>query len=579
MNKFTLLYSLCFVAAILMGSALAGCGPTVPPDTGKEAPSSRGAEVSIEDRDPNRLWCKEHSTYEDECLICHPELKDKKKPKVEEPDPGLLLCKEHGVYEDQCFVCHPEIKPSPDDLDPARLFCKEHGVYEDTCFLCHPELKEKLKKAPQPKTEKRDPDRLWCKEHDVYEDECDKCHPELKDKKKGASAASADNSKALMCKEHGVPELECGICHSDRLANMAVGDGMKVRFASGASTSKAGVEMGNPATSSGGAGQQLLGQVSFNRNKLAMVTPLGGGVVTEVLKDVGDMVEAGDVLATVQSPDIAEARSEYLKVLAEGHLTQQTLAREQDLHKREISARQDLEQAQAAAAVADAAVAESKQHLLNLGLSKDELAAVASEGATSSMQVRAPFAGTIIERTAVMGTAVEPGDALFTVADLSSMWMQLSVPEAELSSMQVGALVQARFEAYPGVAFEGEISWVAPTVNADTRMLEVRAILANPQGLLKEGLFGRASLAGFAQRAGVTVPADAVQDVDGKAVVFRKLEDDLFETRLIETGGLQDGSIAILAGLAPDDEIVTQGSYIMKSELLKARLGAGCTDD
>ena len=110
-------------------------------------------------------------------------------------------------------------------------------------------------------------------------------------------------------------------------------------------------------------------------------------------------------------------------------------------------------------------------------------------------------------------------------------------------------------------------------------MLQARAVLANPQGLLKDGLFGRASLAGFAEQDALTVPASAVQEVDGKAMVFRKIEDDLYQTRFITTGAAHEESILVLAGLAPDDEIVTRGSYIVKSELLKARLGAGCTDE
>jgi cobalt-zinc-cadmium efflux system membrane fusion protein len=291
-------------------------------------------------------------------------------------------------------------------------------------------------------------------------------------------------------------------------------------------------------------------------------------------------VTAGEVLAVVHSRDIAAARSKYNKAIAESRRAKLTLAREQDLHEEEISARKDLEQAQAAAAVADAAVIESRQYLQNLGLSEKEIEnSVRQRKDTSSLPVRAPFSGTVIERNAVIGTAVAPGDDLFTVADMSTMWMQVSVAEAQLSSVRVGSLVQARFDVYLGISFEGKIAWVAPTVNPETRMLQARVVLANPQGLLKEGLFGRASLSGFAERNALSVTAGAVQEIDGKAVVFRKLEDDLYETRLVTTSVAHDGNVLVMAGLAPDDEIVTGGSYIVKSEFLKARLGAGCTDD
>ncbi len=248
------------------------------------------------------------------------------------------------------------------------------------------------------------------------------------------------------------------------------------------------------------------------------------------------------------------------------------------MFKKEISARQDLEAAQAASAVSQSAVNESRQHLLNLGLTQAEIDAAAKGRAASVVSVRAPFAGTVIARTAVRGSAVEPGVALFQVADLSAMWMQLSVPESRLASVHAGAQIQVRFDAYPERAFDGTIEWIAPAIDGQSRMIQARAVLANPEGLLKDGLFGRATIAGLAKEDEVTVPASAVQDVDGRQVVFRKIEDDLYETRLVEAGPAADGRIPILAGLALQDEIVTEGSNIVKSEFLKERLGAGCAD-
>ena len=212
-------------------------------------------------------------------------------------------------------------------------------------------------------------------------------------------------------------------------------------------------------------------------------------------------------------------------------------------------------------------------------MTPQEIDEVARGHATdSTLSVRAPFAGTIIERDAARGAAVEPGDALFRVADLSTMWMEFAIPESQIAAVPTGTRIQARFEAYPGVSFDGEVQWIAASLDAQTRMVKARAVLANPQGLLKDGSFGRVSLAGFAEKAGLSVPSSAIQNVDGRPVVFRKLEDDLFETRPVELGAASNGHVVILAGLASDDQIVTEGSYVVKSELLKARLGAGCAD-
>lgn len=440
----------------------------------------------------------------------------------------------------------------------------------------------------------RDPNRLWCAEHNTYEDECAICHPELKRSaddghghhssgghahNHGAHAEDSADGSPLMCAEHRLPEAECGNCQPDALSSIPVGKGLKVRFASAESTTRAGVLLGQPASAAVGVSHELLGQVSFNRNRFAALTTLVPGVVAEVHKDVGERVTEGEVAAYVQSPDMAQVVSEYRKAIAEARLAAQSLSREKDLFEKQISARQDLEAAQAASSVSQSAVNEARQRLLNLGLTQTEIDAAARGGAVDSvLPVRAPFEGTIIERSAVRGAAVEPGSALYQIADLTTMWMNLSVPESQLAAVSTGLRIQARFDAYPESVFEGTIVWIAPLVDPQTRLLQARAVLENADGKLKDGMFGRVQLAGLERQAEVTVPADAVQDIDGASVVFRKLEDDLFETRRVEVGPAAQGRIVVLAGLAPEEEIVIEGSYIVKSELLKARLGAGCAE-
>lgn len=546
----------------LLATGFVACGKTdgtenTAAEKATTTSDAAGTAKTAEPRDPNRLWCKEHGIYEDECLICHPE----------------LAKKASGASAQDA------------SRDPNRLWCNEHGLYEDECVICHPELAKAPKAEPTAQAAPRDPNRLWCKEHGVYEDECYICHPELKEKVQSGKASqappesadrAAGTTAALMCKEHGVPEAECGICHPELLAGLPAGKGLKVRFASGASASKAGIATTTPVAAVSGAPQELTGQIAFNRNGLAAVTPLVGGVVVEVLKDVGDAVKAGEVLAVVKSAEAAKTQSEYAKALAEAKLARQVYEREKLLHERKISARRDMEEAQATVAISQSAVDEARQHLLNLGLT--EAQAKGGENSTSLLPIRSRLDGTVIERKAVRGTAVEPAEELFQVADLSTVWMQLSVPETHLAHVQAGSKVRARFDAYPGMTFEGEIQWIAPRINPQTRMLEARAVFPNAQRLLKDGLFGHASLGGPGEGSLLTVPSEAVQEIEGHPVVFRKLEDDLFETRRVELGAAQDGQVVILAGLAPGEEFVSEGSYVVKSELLKAKLGAGCTD-
>jgi cobalt-zinc-cadmium efflux system membrane fusion protein len=469
---------------------------------------------------------------------------------------------------------------SEEARDPSRLWCNEHSIYEDECFICHPELASKqtlnlVQDAQGDAT--RDPNRLWCNEHSIYEDQCLICHPELANQKPHAEATAAGS---LMCNEHGVLEKECGICHPELLPGLPIGKGLKIRFSSDASVIKAGVELGHSQSASSNVTPDLLGQLSFDRNKLAVITPLGKGVLREIFVDVGDFVQAGQLLATVSSPAIAKAKSDYLQVLADAELRRKVYAREKGLHEEKVSAGLDFEKAKAALAASQSAIDHGLQGLMNLGLSDSEIEEVArSQSRNSNMPIRAPFTGTVVGRNAVLGTAVEPGAPLLQVADLSTMWMELSVPETQLAGVKRGTRIQARFDALPGLAFDGELTWIAFSVDERTRMVKARVELANGQHLLKQGMFGRAKPTGVSQMASLSVPEKAVQIVDGLSVVFVKLEADLFEARPIQHGAARDGHIPILSGLSPNDTIVIAGSYIMKSEFLKARLGAGCVHD
>ncbi len=531
---------LAIVTAIALLGMNVGCEKVPAAEEKKPAATAQPA-AEKQARDPNRLWCNEHGVYEDECVICHPEIANKKKAgATQERDPNRLWCNEHGVYEDECYICHPELKDkAAADKGHEHAPGEEHGEHDG----------HDHGPAQKPAADSHD-------DHDH------------------GSAAGG-----LFCKEHNLPEAECGNCRPDALASIPVGEGLKVRFASNASISKAGVEVGSPTNSRATAQREFLGQVTFNRNQLSGITPLTDGVVIDVAKDVGQRVEAGEVLATLRAPEIAEVRREYATAQAEAGLANQTLAREKDLFKREISARQDLEAAQAAVAVHQSAIEEARQHLLTLGLSKEEISDVLSGKRNEPvLSLRTPIAGTIIARDASRGKAAKTDHTLFEIADMSTMWFEFSVPEDQLASIVPGTKISARFEAYPGVSFDGEVQWIAAAVDPQSRAIKARAVLANPQAMLKDGLFGRATIAGAASADGLSVPATAIQDVDGRPVVFRKLEEDLFETRPVEIGATNGGNVLVLAGLDASYSVVTQGSYVVKSELLKARLGAGCTD-
>jgi cobalt-zinc-cadmium efflux system membrane fusion protein len=466
-------------------------------------------------------------------------------------------CARHDLPVSECFICDPGLR------EPGRLWCVEHDRYEDRCFLCHPELEA--------------PGRLWCNEHNLYEDECTLCHPELRPAVR-PSATTA--SVVLECQEHGVPEQECGICHPELAATLAPGSGLKIRFESARSAAKAGVEIARPVMGSNLSDTEVLARVTYDQNHFARVTPLTGGVVSQVVADVGQSVSRGDHLATLSCPEVARVKSEYLSARAEEALKHIILKREQGLVAQEISAQQDLDHAHAEHEIARNTTAMARQRLLNFGLTELAIVNVEQTGsASSALEVLAPFAGTIIDRHAVPGESVAPGDALFKIADLSSMWLELSLPEDELSSVSVGQPLVVKFDGQAGLEVSGRLTWIGTGVDDESRMVKGRAVLPNPNRLLRHGMFGHARLQTESGFDVLYVPADAVQHIDGFPFVFSRLADDLFELRRVALGGRGDAGVEIVAGLNREDEIVVTHSFAMKSELLKSRLGAGCVDE
>jgi cobalt-zinc-cadmium efflux system membrane fusion protein len=285
-------------------------------------------------------------------------------------------------------------------------------------------------------------------------------------------------------------------------------------------------------------------------------------------------------LATLSSPEVARGKSAYLSARVEEELKLTVLAREQELVAQKVSAQQELDQARAEYEIAGNATATAHQQLLNFGLTEAAVLLLEETGSPSSeLDILAPLSGTIVDRHAVPGEAVEPGDALFKIARLSSMWLELSIPEDEVTLVSVGQSVGATFDAQPGVEATGRVTWVGSSVDEQSRMVKGRAVVPNPDRLLRHGMFGRARIRTENASDGLYVPASAVQRIDEFPFVFIRLADDLFELRRVSLGARAGAKVAIVAGLDPEDEIVVTHSFILKSEFLKSRLGAGCVNE
>lgn len=370
------------------------------------------------------------------------------------------------------------------------------------------------------------------------------------------------------CPEHNVPEVVDALCNPEGVAMLRPGEGMKVRLASPQVAERVGIATTSPLPAEE-AGGSWPGQVVFNRDRLARLAALSSGTVLKVRAGLGEQVRAGAVLAEIAAPEAAGLRGERATAESRRDLAATVFQREKDLFEKGISSRQEYQQAEAELRQAESAVVQARQQAEAIGL----------HGNGSILTIRAPFAGVVVERMAVVGEAVAPGTPLYTVADLSSLWVEISAPEDALLTMRPGLGVKVSFAGLPGRTFPGKIFWVAPALDERTRMLRAIAEIDNRDGLLKSGLFGDVRPAGRNPAANaLAVPADALQSVDGQPFVFVRLEEDLFELRRVAAGRKANGVVTIAAGLSPRDQVVSTQAFALKSEVLRARLGASCAD-
>jgi cobalt-zinc-cadmium efflux system membrane fusion protein len=311
-------------------------------------------------------------------------------------------------------------------------------------------------------------------------------------------------------------------------------------------------------------------------DRLAHITPLADGVVRRVSAELGQKVRRGEVLAELSSSRIAEAKAELLMALADETVSSEALSRERELFDGGMSSERDLQDAEARQTTALAGRRAAEQLLLDLGLDRQALErAVAEQEVGSALPLTAPFNGTVIERDAVIGDLVTVGERMFTVADLSTLWVSLAVSEGDVASLRVGQPVEIRSPSL-GRELDGEITWISSRLNESTRMAEVRAEVPNLDESLRAGMYVDASIIVGEGSTSLFVPRDTVYHFEGEAFVFVRLESDLYELRRVQTGAASGDLAAVTAGLSEEDLVAVEQSYLLKSEFQKSRLGAGC---
>jgi cobalt-zinc-cadmium efflux system membrane fusion protein len=459
----------------------------------------------------------------------------------------------HGVPAELCTRCNPDLVPV---FKEQGDWCAEHGVPESQCLACDPKL---TFAAPAPQAD-------WCKEHAVPESRCTRCNPRLVAK----LVAAGD-----YCREHDYPASLCPICHPERVpagkeAPVFPEPGLRVRLASAQTARDAGIETAAARPGRIARTLEVVGQLDFDRNRLAQLSPRAEALVVSVEVDVGDEVRAGQPLAVLTSAAIGAEQGRLHAARARLDAARGAVAREEQLAESGLSPRRSLEEARRELA---AAQAEHDAARATLGA-----AGAAPDAAGGRHVLRAPFAGTVVARDAVAGRTAAAGQVLVEVADLSTMWAQLEVPEADAALVRPGQPVRIVLEGTRAEPREARISRVAPAVDPASRTVRARVELPNRDRSLKAGLFLRAEIRVTADREALLVPRDAVQRAESRTIVFVKRGEGVFEPVAVRTGEAAGELVEVVSGLEPRAEVVTAGAFLLKTEIMKDSIGAGCCD-
>lgn len=305
--------------------------------------------------------------------------------------------------------------------------------------------------------------------------------------------------------------------------------------------------------------------IQANQDRVAHVAPRVPGRIVKVNASLGDRVKPGQALATLDSIELGEARSSYLQAASEAAVVQAGFDRAQRLQTENIIPEKDYLRARAEHEKARAALRAAGDKLRMMGVSPEKLSG-------SVFPLTAPFSGTVIEKKAVLGELAQPDASLFTVADLSTLWIESDLFEKDLGKVKVGAQAAVTVSAYPGEVFKGLLTYISSTMDRETRTVKARVEVPNTDGRLKPEMFATVAIGTGGSVKALLVPEEAVLLLQGQPTVF-VAESGGFEPRAVEVGERTQGYAVLKSGVAAGESVVVSGAYALKARLLKSQIG------
>lgn len=458
-------------------------------------------------------------------------------------------CAEHLVPESSCIECRTNLLPKP----KPKGFCREHGVAE--CVIHHPEL-------AQVKGEPRLPKYNTAQAISLV-------------------ARPANNSRNTM--------------HISR-----------VQFSSAESVTKAGLDVDVVQERPMSDVITANGELMFDPTRVGRLSTRVPGSVAVVLKTVGDEVVAGDILALVDASQVGQAKSQFLQAVVQHQLRKTTVERLRPIATNGALPQKALIEAESALQEAEVGLIATRQALANLGFDlpeglehhapraladelrflgvpKNALALLPAGTKTANLiPVRATYDGVLVASQVVAGEVVDTSKTLFTVSDPRRMWLILNVRQEDARHVHRGQNV--KFHSDNGDQdVAGQVSWISPAVDEQTRTTQVRVVIANEDGSLQDKTFGAGRIVLREEPNAIVVPRDAVQSTPDASFVFVRDKNyfdegspKFFHVRQVRLGARDGQYVELLAGVLPGEVIASKGSNVLLAQLLRSNLGAGC---
>lgn len=315
----------------------------------------------------------------------------------------------------------------------------------------------------------------------------------------------------------------------------------------------------------------LTGEIAADPDKSARLAARVAGRIIEVRFKEGDRVKAGQVVAVLESPELARARATLTAAGARAKSARLNAARLKSLEAKSLASGQEVATADAEASALEAEVAAARQTLTAFGPNAEE-----ASGGRARLTVRTPVSGFVLSRDGVQGQTVDAEHVIAVVGDLDRAYFLARLFEKDLAKIQVGASAEVRLNAYPNEVFEAKVESIGRQLDPAARTVTARIVVHNKADRLKVGLFGTARVvigAAASPTRRVVIPLASVTDVAGKTVAFVLQPDGDFELHPVTTGRSAGGRVEILTGLRAGEAVVIDGVFTLKSAILKSTFG------